>query len=99
MFVYTDAIADDAQRALLVGPRAGDQLTLALSLQVHHTHVDDGSQVGEGLHDLYVGVAVISFHIELNKTSRRNIETLHSLEQIDRPNRNCLSKLVFFLSI
>lgn len=29
-------------------------LALALALQVHHTHVHDGTQIGEGLHHSYI---------------------------------------------
>lgn len=44
---------------------SGAYLALALPLQVHHTHVHDGSQVGEGLHDAHVRALVVAVHVEL----------------------------------
>lgn len=40
-------------------------LALALPLQVHHTHVHDGPEVGEGLHGHHVGSLLVAVHVEL----------------------------------
>ena len=40
-------------------------LPLALSFQVYHTHVDDGTEVGEGLHSHYIGALLVAVHVEL----------------------------------
>lgn len=63
----SDTIPDDPEGALLECSRAGDQLALSLSLQVHYTHVHDGPQVGEGLHHRHVRPRVVTVHIELER--------------------------------
>lgn len=42
-------------------------LPLALSLQVHHTHVHDGPQVRKGLHHRHVGALIVTVHVQLGK--------------------------------
>ena len=40
---------------------------LSLFVQVHYTHVHDGSDVGEGLHDLHIATILISCCAQLQK--------------------------------
>lgn len=54
VLVYSDSVSDNPERAFFVRPGARDQLTLPLPLQVDDTHVDDGTQIGEGFHHSHV---------------------------------------------
>lgn len=45
----------------------GVYLALALPLQVHHTHVHDGPQVGERLHHRHIRALFIAVHVELQR--------------------------------
>lgn len=51
----------------LYNRRMSFHLSLSLPLQVHHTHVHDGPQVGEGLHHPHVGAQVVAVHVELEE--------------------------------
>lgn len=44
-------------------------LALTLSLQVHHTHIHNGPQVGERLHYCDVGALLVAVHVKLQKTN------------------------------
>lgn len=45
----------------------GPYLALPLPLQVHHAHVHNGPQVGEGFHGDHIGALLIAVHIELRR--------------------------------
>ena len=62
--VDADAVPDDVEAALLEAARTGDQLALALALQVHHHHVQDGAEVGEGVHDGQVAPGRVLHRVE-----------------------------------
>lgn len=43
-------------------------LSLALPLQVDHAHVQNRSQISEGLHDGHIGALFIAVNVELHRT-------------------------------
>ena len=47
--------------------RAGDELTLSLTVQVDDGHVDDGRQVGERLHDDDVRARLVWLDVEFHQ--------------------------------
>ena len=73
MLVNPDSIADDAKGPFFVRPGAGHELTLTLSLKVNHTHIDNGSQISESLHGLYIRVAVVNLYIQLRVQTRNGL--------------------------
>lgn len=48
----------------------GPHLALPLPLQVHHAHVHNGPQVGEGFHGDHIGALLIAVHIELRRKNK-----------------------------
>lgn len=48
----------------------GPYLALPLPLQVHHAHVHNGPQVGEGFHGDHIGALLIAVHIELRRKNK-----------------------------
>lgn len=69
-----DHVAFPAQkyRVVAIVCITGDgYLALALALQVHHAHVHDGTQIGEGLHHSHVRALVVAVHVELHRHGGR----------------------------
>lgn len=64
-------------------------LPLALSFQVYYTHVDDGTEVGEGFHSHYIGALLIAVHVELqtNTVSGFQQETSSGKQRVDKEKK------------
>eukprot|EP00959_Pyramimonas_sp_CCMP1952_P134868 2822319-Pyramimonas_sp.AAC.2 len=64
LLVDADAVAHDAQGAVLRDPAAGDHLALALPLEVHHAQVRDGAEVGVRVEHLHVAAARVRHRVQ-----------------------------------
>mmetsp|Transcript_50074 Transcript_50074/g.95649 ORF Transcript_50074/g.95649 Transcript_50074/m.95649 type:complete len:422 (+) Transcript_50074:2174-3439(+) len=84
LLVDADAVAYDAQRAVLADARARHNKSLPLMLQVHNAQVNDWPEVGVCVHHLHKAALRVHVRVQLHQlgVARAGPDVHHSIVQV-----------------